>query len=189
MIERVDEELDRLVDGELTHEERRALIARLEADPDGWRRCAVAFLEAQAWREAMGEMLAAPSAPIIAKRRRSHPLPRRLTFAAGLLAAFSAGWLAHHAPSVSSPREIVVAPKDPAESGPLAQGDMSPEAAPTMPIEPPPSLADAMVRTWERQGFQVERQERFASIEAGPGRTHTIPVQEVRLLYIGDRTF
>lgn len=42
--------LDRLVDGELTDAERRELLLRLERTPDGWRRCALAFLENQAWR-------------------------------------------------------------------------------------------------------------------------------------------
>jgi len=42
--------LDRLIDGELDDAERRALLLRLEQAPDGWRRCALAFLENQAWR-------------------------------------------------------------------------------------------------------------------------------------------
>lgn len=49
----LDRQLDRLVDGELSHDEYRQVMARLEAAPDGWRRCAWAFLESQSWREAM----------------------------------------------------------------------------------------------------------------------------------------
>jgi hypothetical protein len=45
--------LDRLVDGEIAEPQRRALLSRLERAPDGWRHCALAFLEAQAWREAL----------------------------------------------------------------------------------------------------------------------------------------
>src|SRR5438477_7928584 len=45
--------LDRLVDGEVAEPQRRALLSRLEQSPGGWRRCALAFLEAQAWREAL----------------------------------------------------------------------------------------------------------------------------------------
>lgn len=41
---------DRLVDGELSAAEYRALLAALDQEPDGWQRCAMAFLEAQAWR-------------------------------------------------------------------------------------------------------------------------------------------
>ena len=47
------QQLDRLVDGELSEAERRTLLASFDARPDAWRRCALAFLEAQSWR---GEM-------------------------------------------------------------------------------------------------------------------------------------
>lgn len=42
--------LDRLVDGELTGDAYRACLKSLDEHPDGWKRCALAFLEAQAWR-------------------------------------------------------------------------------------------------------------------------------------------
>jgi hypothetical protein len=42
---------ERLADGELNDTERRALLAGLDDVPDGWRRCALAFLEAQCLRE------------------------------------------------------------------------------------------------------------------------------------------
>lgn len=45
-----EERLDRLVDGELSRDEYRALLESLDREPDGWRRCALAFLEAQAWQ-------------------------------------------------------------------------------------------------------------------------------------------
>lgn len=45
--------LERLVDGELDDARRRALLARLDHEPDGWRRCAVAFLEAQCFQQAL----------------------------------------------------------------------------------------------------------------------------------------
>ncbi len=54
---RLDEDVfDRLVDGELTEEERSALLTRLDDEPALWRRCALAFLEAQTWREAIGDV-------------------------------------------------------------------------------------------------------------------------------------
>jgi anti-sigma-K factor RskA len=57
--------LDRLVDGELNETERRALLLRLEHSPDGWRRCALAFLEAQAWRLEARAVVAEPAPPIV----------------------------------------------------------------------------------------------------------------------------
>jgi len=44
-----DTRFDRLVDGELSEEEYRQLLSTLDDYPDGWRRCATAFLEAQSW--------------------------------------------------------------------------------------------------------------------------------------------
>lgn len=55
--------IDRLVDGELSGDERRQLLMSLEAQPDGWRRCALAFLEAQTWRSTMGGLLREGEAP------------------------------------------------------------------------------------------------------------------------------
>ena len=49
-----DQELDLLVDGELSGEKRRELLEKLEAAPSGWRRCALAFLESQAWKGDLG---------------------------------------------------------------------------------------------------------------------------------------
>jgi len=50
-----DTRLDRLVDDELNEEERRELLGRLDDEHGGWRRCALAFLEAQCWRETLAE--------------------------------------------------------------------------------------------------------------------------------------
>lgn len=43
--------LDRLVDGELSEPERKELLLSLDQEPDGWRQCALAFLEAQCWKK------------------------------------------------------------------------------------------------------------------------------------------
>jgi hypothetical protein len=45
---------DRLVDGELPADEYRALLASLDDEPGGWRRCALAFLENQALAGELG---------------------------------------------------------------------------------------------------------------------------------------
>jgi hypothetical protein len=46
-------DFDLLADGELGEERRRALLSRLDDHPEGWRRCALAFLEAQDWKREM----------------------------------------------------------------------------------------------------------------------------------------
>jgi hypothetical protein len=47
--------LDRLVDGELPEAQRRNLLSSLDGRPEGWRQCALAFLEAQSWSAALGQ--------------------------------------------------------------------------------------------------------------------------------------
>lgn len=56
--------LDRLVDGELPETQRRELLTSLDRQPDGWRRCALAFLEAQSWGDAVGELTRRPEKPV-----------------------------------------------------------------------------------------------------------------------------
>ncbi|PQO38688.1 hypothetical protein C5Y96_02050 [Blastopirellula marina] len=56
--------LDRLVDGELSAEEYRQVLSQLDQMPNGWRRCAHAFLESQALEQALPlVMQTAPSCP------------------------------------------------------------------------------------------------------------------------------
>ena len=49
--------IDRLVDGELSEADYRAVIAALDRHPAHWRRCAQAFLEAQALRGDLSQWL------------------------------------------------------------------------------------------------------------------------------------
>jgi hypothetical protein len=48
-----DHDLQRLVDGELSDDDRRTVLRTCSETPDGWRRCALAFLEAQLFEEAL----------------------------------------------------------------------------------------------------------------------------------------
>jgi hypothetical protein len=89
-----DSQLDMLVDGELGDEERRELLSRFETEPDGWRRCALAFLEAQAWRQAM-RSVSDDSVETSAIAARSHSSWRQFRnvvgMACGLLLALGVG--------------------------------------------------------------------------------------------------
>jgi hypothetical protein len=97
-----DIRFDRLVDGELSASERRQLLASLDEEPGGWRRCALAFLEAQSWSEGLGEFVREPVASQAAEEKigvtqvAPAQVERRreivwLAVAAGLLAAFTLG--------------------------------------------------------------------------------------------------
>jgi hypothetical protein len=109
-----DELLDRLVDGELSLDEEHHLLRALEEAPGAWRRCALTFVEAAAWRRelagvraesvhgskragaaddagaispAVGQSIASP---FRGRSLRIYPL---LAVAASVALAFAAGWL------------------------------------------------------------------------------------------------
>jgi hypothetical protein len=57
-------QLDRLVDGELNETDRHELLLQFEREPEGWRRCALAFLEAQCWKQELGLVRRTPDAAV-----------------------------------------------------------------------------------------------------------------------------
>lgn len=114
-------QLDRLVDGDLSEPQRRELLAQLDRAPDGWRRLALSFLEAQCWQETASALcepttVAEPSSVAIERSLRSSAQPRSrvdalwkpwiaapLAMAASFFVAFALGivlrgaWQGRHA--------------------------------------------------------------------------------------------
>lgn len=90
----LDLTIDRIVDGGLSPAQLREATARLDAEPDAWKRCALAFLEAQCWTDALREPSRPPAVlPIpIAPPRRSRRFRPALAASAALV-AFAMGWL------------------------------------------------------------------------------------------------
>jgi hypothetical protein len=200
-----DRLIDRLADGALSDVERCAVLARLDLEPDGWRRCALAFLEAQCWREALNPMarLREGEAPFEPRRpqARTEPCPPGIrqgpsmrlrsaaAIAAGLVAAFAAGWSVRGVgvpPAATDQRAVVQVPsaavleKPPAGAQPEPVSTRSPSAAP---------LPEPVVKAWERRGYEVQRSQRLVSMELQGGRRVTVPIDEVRLRFVGDRTY
>lgn len=71
---KLDEQvLDRLVDGELTPAEYQRALLSLDEEPDGWRRCALAFLEAQSF----SRELAVPRRETLPARPHAEPKTRQ----------------------------------------------------------------------------------------------------------------
>ena len=91
--------LDRLVDGELSQDQRRELLAALDDEPGAWRRCALAFLEAQSWRWQLSRLAVEPlvaqtsarPAPLESRKNRHSLWGMCLAIAASLLVAFGLG--------------------------------------------------------------------------------------------------
>ncbi len=88
---------DRLVDGELSPAEYRRVLHALEQQPCAWRKCAEAFLQAQAWQREMKAVRAAAEitpasktspSPATRPSARNDWLRMLLVAAASFLAAF-----------------------------------------------------------------------------------------------------
>jgi hypothetical protein len=188
-----DRWIDRLVDGELSSDERRALLASLAAEPEGggWRRCALAFLEAQAWREALAPVAtnAAPTPVTTPTPPKAHRLAVARTaaaLAASVLVAFSLGWLSRGQADPPATLVAKVAP-DPAPT-PTTVTDPPPvEPEPVAQEGPPPP--DPIVSRLESRGYQIDRRQRVVAVETNDGRRVAVPVAEVRLKFVGDRTY
>jgi len=94
-----DQRFDRLVDGELGPEEYNDLLRSLDQRPEGWRRCALAFLEAQAFRRELAELAGEPDMSVRASRLSDantsniRRWPALLAVAASFLLAFGMGVL------------------------------------------------------------------------------------------------
>jgi hypothetical protein len=80
------DQFDLLVDGELSESQRRELLLRLDGEPGGWRRCALAFLTAQSWKQELGSIVSEKNAPTKASGRPSRPWSRFGGYAGTLLA-------------------------------------------------------------------------------------------------------
>jgi hypothetical protein len=88
-----DARFDRLVDGELSADEYKSLIAGLDDEPGGWRRCALAFLEAQALGGELtairhsGQLAEQPAMPVTLAARKAVE-PARWKLLMGMSASF-----------------------------------------------------------------------------------------------------
>lgn len=169
-------QLDLLVDGALPEGERRELLARLERQPDGWRRLALAFLEAQTWGEAARAEAQDDARASRAVRPAESPAERTpnwklwvgtpLAMAASFLVAFTLGMLLRGAWRDSEPNASLLA------AGQSAQAESAARNA----------IAQAEVQLPEGWTFNDEVQYFPAGPElAAAGEPEADPVEEVWL--------
>ena len=94
-----DEQLDLLVDGELSASQQQDLLRRLEQEPGAWRRCALAFLEAQCWKRELASLRRAPEAELPPGPAAKTPASVRPVPRLPAASPSSAGWLRRHSPT------------------------------------------------------------------------------------------
>ena len=175
---------DRLVDGELDEAARGALLRRLDHEPDGWKRCALAFIEAQAWREAMStERGSGMASPWDVGARRSHRLAalrQIVAVAAAVTVAFGVGFMsrgirADRGGAPDAGRVLV--------QGPGATHGEQTASARTATATVPEYLR----RQMERQGYRIDGDRKIVPVALDDGRKIAVPVETVSLRYVGQR--
>jgi hypothetical protein len=202
--------IDRLAAGELDDAVRRDLFAWLDREPSRWRRCALALLEARELEEALGAWHAetpTPAAPLTPAR--TAPIARAstlFTLAASILVAFSLGVLARGffaapAPAIvaaegsaddrTQPRTDKREPLDALPKGPQPESDQRPTAVALAPASARQSdLIPPYIRSQlERRGYQVSSRSARLPVVLPDGRRTMVPVDELQLNYVGQRTY
>ena len=210
----VDVQIDRLVDGELGEHEYRALLALLDDEPDGWRRCALAFLEAQALRHDLTEICQGVPSGVEAEIRPAHRtsgISRNMawvvTVAASLLLAFCLGWSMRSGslegnlsvPQVATPqRTSVVSPvTEIARSAVEDQKADSEVQLPAVSVDEqyaaaladdtaivPPDIQTAL----EGLGYVIRRDRQWAPLESA-GRRVFVPLEQVEIRPISTHAY
>lgn len=202
--------IDRLASGELDEAARRDLFAWLDREPMHWRRCALSLLETRELADALDDWRAAippPATPLArASTRPRLTMNAIFALAASLLVAFTFGVVARgflHAPApliVQSP-----GPVNHRASVDTKPGESHHDTAETPKVHaekgvatvaaavPSEALGDAVspyLRSQlERRGYQVISRPARLPVVLPDGRRVTVPVDQLQLNYVGQRTY
>ena len=191
--------LERLACGELDEAARQPLIDWLEHDPRRWRLCGLAFLEAQAWSSALGEVdqESAPR-PVMREKLPPESRPRQIriarsaALAVSLAIAFALGWSMRPLNSLavgSGEAHVAGAPATDAVLATLSvQGAASPatlqipvvpsdsELSPKSPVERVP---DYVRQQWERRGYRLTAERRYLFAKLPSGQQVVVPIDRL----------
>jgi hypothetical protein len=197
---RDERRLDLLVDGELGEEDRGALLRQLDREPGGWRRCALAFLEAQAWKRELPALLGPPGGPPdrLQPRRRwwwSRHVGTLLAMAASFLVALALGMRWHGVvttaatATAANPWQVVtVAARENGRAAPQTfqlpaiQADRLDQGwFEGLPQPVSPDVLEAL----RQSGHEVELRRELLPVPMNDGRQLVVPVDQVDIRYVG----
>ncbi len=198
--------LDRLVDGELSELEQQRIVSTLDHVPDGWKRCALGFLESQIWRRGLKDWKADASSsppcvlPAVRPAVEKGRVPRMpwtgwLTLATSMAMAF---WIGNSiqvrqgdlgnggtSPQVPSMADVGGAP-------PSAM--RSPADEPTQFVtnnfwEGRPAIPKDISQILQNYGARVQRRNGYLRAKTADGQWVMVPYEDVQLVPDGDRSY
>lgn len=189
--------IDSLVDGELSTSKRRAVLEQLEATPGAWRRCALAFLEAQSWGQMARDVTASRDAGPASIEKRSHrgttSRAAWLAIAAGIVLAFGIGRMSLSGnPETSDPLSNTVANSSRVTTPDIGQGQQHPGSqaiSPRFVLQKPilvesdrEAIPDDIQRYLNSIGRQAELRRGYLPVEFEDGRRGVVPMEEVNIV-------
>jgi hypothetical protein len=177
-------DIDRLVDGELDDAARASLVRALDRSPDGWKRCAAAFLEAQAWTQAARSIAPVAASPVRPGHLGARPILRQLlTIAAVVAVAFCAGFVSRSAGPIERLAQRDGQVVHEARPAPAAR----PRQVAVADVSGASAVPEYVRSQMERQGYRVEGGRKVIELALEDGRRVTVPVDTVSYRYVGQR--
>jgi hypothetical protein len=206
-----DTRFDRLADGELDEAQRRELLAKLDNEPNGWRRCALAFLEAQCWKESF-RLSARPESPAATASPSVRRAPSRWRGRVEVLLAMAGCFLivflavSHLQKGAQRPGTIgetaLAPPKSKETNNPWRvvtvagpKGELKVPAIERDNIDQqwirslPSAVPDEVLQAFNRTGHQVEQHREFVPVSLQDGRRAVVPVDQVDIHYVGNGAY
>jgi hypothetical protein len=190
----LDTLIDRAVEGVVPPEELRTIIEQLERDPGGWKRCALAFLEAQALNESFralgnaetpGQKFQTRVLRVPPAKRLSHRWLKTAAAAAIVAGSFGIGWVAHGTRTASRADEhpatgLAMARVPSGPAGDLAAPENSQQADVAAVTDRSGAPGDSMqaIRAVATIRFGPENSHADVPVLAGPGITEEWLVQQ-----------
>ncbi len=207
-----EQELDRMVDGELDNEEQSRLLRACEDDPTQWRSLALAYVEAQTWRFDLSQIRDESQRSELAltpksqETRRSIPVRRLLNVAAMLLLSltigFGMGALSFTTPSDDMRQQVASQESDrnPARANEeivvLVQNQ---ETSQLEPMKVPlvnmseintglnghHRIPSDLWRSLQEEGHEVSHQRQWYPVQLKDGRSALVPIDNLRVMFEG----
>ena len=203
-----DEWLDRLVDGELSPDEYRQVLQILEQRPDAWKRCALAFLESQAWQGSFAELMCGETAPdhTLAVAEDTSRASRRVSrwtaaatstaLAATVLLAFLSGrWTGMPESNAGRAGRPLVTETQPRNTANLAAQPANGTVAPQKQQfvnnfwSGSPALTPDVRNELRRIGAQVRQDHGYIPLRTVDGRLVLVPYEDVQIVPANRRAY